>query len=258
MGVLSCQAIALPSTEQMVVLNECRNPEGTKKVLVSGSLRNAFSSIVLKGSVRMESKPCSQCATAWLKKGILTPWFKQKWISFDPFSVNSESLCNQATKYYACQVWVNSSNWYPIPTLESPGLTPTTDSESTLSLGKQNLEEKTPPCQATKAVYITTLLNGWRTAGWITWCPLLKAVKAVVTQCTPWHGQWTSNRRHKCLTWVYSKGLQWCKPHWLNSHCWNQHPHWNLKAKSRHQTPTWNDWWVAELWKKMTWGRPMA
>ena len=63
------------------------------------------------------------------------------------------------------QVWVNSSTWQPITTLESPSIMPTTDTELIVSLGGTKPGRKDPPelcmkgggvgwyCQAPRDVY---------------------------------------------------------------------------------------------------------
>ena len=53
-------------------------------------------------------------------------------------------MCDWATKCSASQGWVTSSTWYPITTLQSPGLTPTTDSEVDNAIGLNKTWKRIP------------------------------------------------------------------------------------------------------------------
>ena len=57
-------------------------------------------------------------------------------------------MCDQAMKHSANQMKVNSSTLYPITTLESLRLMPTTDSDLTMSSGgtQPAEEDPTPSC----------------------------------------------------------------------------------------------------------------
>ena len=73
----------------VIVLTEQRNQKETEDVMASGSSKDVSNSGVSMESVRMESKPCSESATAWSKKNnshTLVPG--GKWVNDDTLPVN--------------------------------------------------------------------------------------------------------------------------------------------------------------------------
>ena len=90
-------------------------------------------------------------------------------------------MCDQAMKHSANQVWVNSLVWYLINRPELPGLTLTTDSESTESLGGAEPGKEDSSHHVGKAEGVGDSAkppklyappyewNGWWTAEWVVW-----------------------------------------------------------------------------------------
>ena len=97
----------------------------------------------------------------------------------------TQGKCDSATKCSTAQVWINSSTWYPIITLESYGFMSTRDSELTMSSDgtKPGRGDLSLPwregggigllIQEHKAL-CPTLLNEWLEDSWVAWwspCP---------------------------------------------------------------------------------------
>ena len=124
----------------------------------------------------------------------------------------------------------------------SPGWTPTTDSELTMSLGGAKPGKKEDPsspcmkgrwigwlCQAPKAVCPPIFLE-WLGNSWLSGIslPPTQSNRGSSHSGPSWCGPMTITRMHICLPWVWSEGLQYCKPQWLSPHRWIWHAAWHL------------------------------
>ena len=110
-------------------------------------------------------------------------------------------MCKWATNCSTDQVQVNSSTWYPITSPESPGWTPTTDSEFTVSLHRAKPGKKTSPChvwkkgalgdsaQSPKLYAPPYCWNHWWTANW-------------VAEASPYSKQWRKQSFRAFLAWA--------------------------------------------------------
>ena len=98
-------------------------------------------------------------------------------------------MCDQAEKHSADQVLVNSSMWHPITTPESPGLSPTTDSEVIIPLDwiQPRKVDSSPPCRGGKG-------NGW-----------LLSPKS----CMAHHTDRMAGGTAECVAWSSPYSKQW-------------------------------------------------
>ena len=149
-------------------------------------------------------------------------------------------MCDCATKYCADQLWVNSSTIDPTTIPESPGLMPISDSEWTVSSGgtKPGKVDPSPSCR--EGSLIRWLLSFQSCISnhidWMTGGQLFKWHGRSYQSVHSWHRLKTSTRRYILLPWVYSKGLWWCKPHWLSFHWWTLQPYCSLKGNAMADT----------------------
>ena len=192
---------------------------------------------------------------------IFTPWFQGKvgqwWhLTYEPrinVGMRNKLLCRPGVSKLINQV---------------PNHHTRITTESTVSQTEPKLEKKTPPHYTGEVDGSSdSLLNSqsymhppysWNDWGnsWMSSrsFPLTQSSRGSSHSVHKWCGPMTITRLHIWLQWVSFKGLQWCKPQWLNPHWWIWHSAWHLKAESihqnKHQTYKNTKWWEAQLWKR--------
>ena len=60
----------------------------------------------------------------------------------------------------------------------------------------------------------------------------------------------TNTRRHVCLLWPFSEGIQWYKPRWVSPHWCKLWLNQNLKVKSKYHSANIKHWWKASTLKE--------